>query len=223
VSQGDALRQGQFVPPPEATDVLLVRHGESGALAKDGSLALTNGQSDPPLAPGGRVEAELVGARLAGEEIAAIYTSPLQRARETAAPLARQLELEPTIEQDLREVFMGDWEGGLYRKKFAAQDPIALRMLAEQRWDVIPGAEPAPEFSARIRSVLSRIAAAHAGEKIVVFTHAGFIGEALAQATGSEPFAFIGPNNASISQLLVTADKWLIRRFNDAQHLEQRS
>ena len=46
------------------------------------------------------------------------------------------------------------------------------------------------------------------------------IGEALAQASGAEPFAFIGPNNASISQMFVTPDKWVVRRFNDASHLE---
>jgi probable phosphoglycerate mutase len=210
----------QLVPPPEATDVLLVRHGESGSMVGGASLALSDGLGDPPLAPGGRAEAESVGARLAREEISAIYTSPLRRCVETAEPLARSLGISPKVERDLREVFLGEWEGGLYRKKFAEQDPIALRMLAEQRWDVIPGAEPAGEFSRRVHAAISLIAAAHAGEKIAVFTHAGVIGEALAQASGSEPFAFIGPNNASISQLLVTSDKWVIRRFNDASHLE---
>jgi probable phosphoglycerate mutase len=219
--QGEGeLRQMQYVPPPGSTDVLLVRHGESGSMVGGASLALTDGQGDPPLAPGGAAEAELVGARLARHGINAIYTSPLRRCVETAEPLARALGLTPRIEQDLREVFMGEWEGGLYRKKFAERDPIALRMLAEQRWDVIPGAEPAPEFARRIRSVLTRIAAAHAGEKIAVFTHAGVIGEALAQASGAEPFTFIGPSNASISQMLVTSEKWVIRRFNDAAHLE---
>jgi probable phosphoglycerate mutase len=214
------LRQMQYVAPPGSTDLLLVRHGESGSMAEGGSLALTDGQGDPPLAPGGTAEAELVGARLARLDINAIYSSPLRRCVETAAPLARALDLTPRVERDLREVFMGDWEGGLYRKKFAARDPLALRLLAEQRWDVIPGAEPAPEFTRRVRSVISQIAAAHVDERLAVFTHAGFIGEALAQASGAEPFAFIGPSNASISQILVTPDRWVVRRFNDASHLE---
>jgi 2,3-bisphosphoglycerate-dependent phosphoglycerate mutase len=220
VSNEDEIRQMQYVPPPGSTDVLLVRHGESGSMVAGASLALTNGQTDPPLAPGGTAEAELVGARLARQDIDALYCSPLRRCVETAEPLARALGLTPNVEPDLREVFMGEWEGGLYRKKFAERDPVALRMLAEQRWDVIPGAEPAPEFTARIRSVITRIAARHGGERIAVFTHAGVIGEALAQASGSEPFAFIGPSNASISQILVTPDRWVARRFNDAAHLE---
>lgn len=210
----------QFVPPPGSTDVLLVRHGESGSMVGGAPMSLTDGQGDPPLAPRGAAEAELVGARLARQDIGAIYTSPLRRCVETAEPLARALGITPRVEPDLREVFMGEWEGGLYRKKFAEQDPLALRMLAEQRWDVIPGAEPAGEFSQRVRSVLTRIAAAHVGERMAVFTHAGVIGEALAQASGAEPFAFIGPNNASISQLVVTPDRWVVRRFNDASHLE---
>jgi probable phosphoglycerate mutase len=216
------LRQMQYAPPPGSTDVLLVRHGESGSMVGDASLALTDGQTDPPLAPGGAAEAELVGARLARLDIDAIYTSPLRRCVETAEPLARALGVIPQVERDLREVFMGEWEGGLYRKKFAERDPIALRMLAEQRWDVIPGAEPAGEFAERIRSVIAKIASAHVGRRVAVFSHAGVIGEALAQASRAEPFAFIGPSNASISQLVVTPDKWVIRRFNDASHLEQR-
>ena len=216
------LRQMQYAPPPGSTDVLLVRHGESGSMVAGASLALTDGQTDPPLASGGAAEAELVGVRLARQNIGAIYTSPLRRCVETAEPLARALGLIPQVERDLREVFMGEWEGGLYRKKFAERDPIALRILAEQRWDVIPGAEPASEFAERIRSVLTKIASAHVGGRVAVFSHAGVIGEALAQASGAEPFAFIGPSNASISQLVITPDKWVIRRFNDASHLEQR-
>ena len=215
------LRQIQFVPPPGSTDVLLVRHGESGSMAGGASLALTDGQTDPPLAPGGIAEAELVGARLARQHIDAIYTSPLRRCVETAGPLAGALGITPRVESDLREVFMGEWEGGLYRKKFAEKDPLAQRLLAEQRWDVIPGAEPAAEFAHRVRSVITHIAAAHVGERIAVFTHSGLIGEAFAQASGAEPFAFIGPNNASISQMFVTADKWVVRRFNDTAHLER--
>jgi 2,3-bisphosphoglycerate-dependent phosphoglycerate mutase len=216
----DELKQMQFVPPPGSTDVLLIRHGESGSMVGGAALALTDGQTDPPLAPEGTAQAELVGARLARQDIDAIYTSPLRRCVETAEPLARALGLAPSVERELREVFMGEWEGGLYRKKFAERDPIALRMLAEQRWDVIPGAEPAPDFTRRVRAVITQIAAAHVGERIAVFTHSGVIGEALAQASGAEPFTFIGPNNASISQLIVTPDKWVLRRFNDASHLE---
>jgi 2,3-bisphosphoglycerate-dependent phosphoglycerate mutase len=67
---------------------------------------------------------------------------------------------------------------------------------------------------------VERIAAAHRDERVAVFTHGGTIGELLAQATGSEPFAFTGSDNGSISELVVTPQKWILRRFNDTAHLD---
>jgi probable phosphoglycerate mutase len=211
-------RQLRFVPPPDSTALLLVRHGESEALPI-GSFPLVEGQGDPALAQRGKQEAMLVGKRLEREGVKAIYTSTLVRTQQTAEPLARALGLVPIIERDLREVYLGDWEGGLYRKKISERDPIALRMLSEESWAVIPGAEGADAFSQRLRDVIRRIAEDHVGERVVVVAHAGVIGELLAQATGSRPFAFVGANNASVSELLVTPERWVVRSFNDSIHL----
>ena len=65
------------------------------------------------------------------------------------------------VEPDLREVYLGEWEGGSFRKHVSEGHPVALRMYAEQRWDVIPGAEPGEAFAARVRGAIGRIAAAH--------------------------------------------------------------
>ena len=54
---------------------------------------------------------------------------------------------------------------------------------------------------------------------MVVFTHGGVIGTIMALATGSRRFAFIGADNASITHLVVAADRWIVRRFNDTGHL----
>jgi probable phosphoglycerate mutase len=210
--------QLKYTPPPGATSLMLVRHGESQSGAV-GSFALVDGQGDPGLADQGREEAVLVGARLATAGVTAIYASTLVRTQQTAAPLARALGLEVVVDADLREVFLGEWEGGLYRKKIAEQDPIAVRMMAEESWAVIPGAEPADRFAERIHGAITRIARAHPGERVAVFSHAGAIGEVLAQAARSRPFAFLGVTNAAISEVLVTADQWVIRSFNDAAHL----
>jgi probable phosphoglycerate mutase len=220
MSDTTAYRQLRFAPPPGATSIFLVRHGESEALPV-GSFPLVEGQGDPSLAPQGRREAEKVGERLAGEGITAVYASTLVRTQQSAEPLARTLGIQPIVERDLREVFLGEWEGGLYRKKITEQDPIALRMMTEESWAVIPGAESADELSARVRSVIGRIAQAHPGERVAVFSHAGVIGEILAQAARARPFAFLGVTNASISELLVTPAGWVIRSFNDAAHLRE--
>jgi len=84
---------------------------------------------------------------------------------------------------------------------------------------VIPGAEPAEAFAARVRAAISRIAAAHQDQTVVVVSHGGTIGQILADAAGSRPFAFTGADNASVSQLVVHGDRWIIRRYNDIAHL----
>jgi 2,3-bisphosphoglycerate-dependent phosphoglycerate mutase len=214
-------RQHRFVPPPGATELLLVRHGESEPAYPDAPFPMTDGRADPGLAPEGIRQAALVAGRLAaGPPIDAIYVTSLRRTAQTAAPLARRLGLEPRVEPALREVGLGEWEGGLYRKMVAEDHPVAQRMRAEERWDVIPGAEPGAEFAARVRGAIARLAAAHPGQRLAVFTHGGVIGQALALASGSRPFAFIGADNGSVSQLVVTGGQWIVRGFNDVAHLD---
>jgi len=218
VPEPTAYRQIQARVPPGATELILVRHGESEAAIEDAPFELVEGHGDPALAPEGRAQAELVGERLASEPIDAIYVSNLKRTSQTAAPLAQRLGITPVVDRDLREVYLGEWESGLFRKKVIERDPIAVRMSEEQRWDVIPGAEPAEQFTARTRAVVERIAAAHPDERVAVFAHGGIIGEMLCLATGAKGFAFT-PDNASISQIVITPERWVARRFNDTAHL----
>ncbi|MCP9949453.1 histidine phosphatase family protein [Actinomadura madurae] len=213
-------RQTRYEAPQGATDVLLIRHGASAPAHPDRPFPLVNGQGDPELAPEGREQAERVAERLAGEDLDALYVTPLRRTEETAAPLARRLGLRPKVETGLREVHLGEWEGGLFRKMVAENDPVAQRMFAEERWDVIPGAEDSEAFAARVEESLTRLAAAHAGGRIAVFTHGGVIAQALASATGARPFAFLAPDNGSISRLVRLGGLASIRGFNDVSHLD---
>ncbi|HET9072601.1 MAG TPA: histidine phosphatase family protein [Acidimicrobiales bacterium] len=212
-------RQSRFRAPAGATSILLVRHGESAAAREDRPFDLVGGHGDPALHPDGRLQAERVADRLAGEPIRAVYVTTLRRTAETAAPLAARLGVEPQVEADLREVYLGEWEGGVYRRHAAEGHPIARRVLTEERWDVIPGAEPAADFDARVRAGIGRIAGRHPDQLVVAVTHGGVIGSVLAQATGSRPFAFVGADNASISLVVVAGDRWLLRVFNDTGHL----
>ena len=215
------IRQWRFQPPPGSTEILIVRHGESEPAVVGQSFKLLDGQSDPALSPEGAAEAERVCERLASEHIDAIYVSTLRRTAETAAPLARRLGMTPVVDEDLREVYLGEWEGGgVYRKNVTDRHPLAVQMFAEERWDLIPGAEPAEEFARRLRHAIERIAAAHVDQRVVVVAHGGVIGEILHQVTGSRPFAFIGADNASISHIAVTDERWILRRFNDTSHLQ---
>lgn len=213
-------RQARFQPPAGATELLLIRHGESAPARPDEPFALVEGQGDPELAPTGREQAEKVALRLAQDTFDALYVTTLQRTAQTAAPLAARLGLTPRVEAGLREVHLGDWEGGLFRRMTAENHPVVQRMRAEERWDVIPGAEPTAEFANRVRTAIAGLATEHPGQRLAVFTHGGVIGQALALATGSRPFAFTGADNGSISHLVVTGESWVLRRFNDTAHLD---
>jgi 2,3-bisphosphoglycerate-dependent phosphoglycerate mutase len=213
-------RQNRFQVPPDAAELLFIRHGESEPALLDAPAPLVDGQSDPALAPEGRAQAELIAARLAPAGIDAIYVSTLRRTAETAAPLATRLGLVPRVEAGLREVGLGEWEGGLFRKMVSEHHPTAMRMWTEESFEVIPGAEPAAEFAARVRDAVGRLAAAHTGQRVAAFTHGGVIGQALALASGSRPFAFVTSDNGSISSLVVSGDRWIVRGYNDTAHLE---
>ncbi|HEU5472405.1 MAG TPA: histidine phosphatase family protein [Actinophytocola sp.] len=216
----EEYRQFRFERPPGSTELLLIRHGESEPARRDRQFPLVDGHSDPELAPEGREQARRVADRLSFAKIDHIYVTTLRRTVQTAAPLAERLGITPVVEPGLREVLLGDWEGGIFRHKVAENGEIAQRLWREGRWDVIPGAEPAEEFAARVRAAIERLAAAHRDQTIAVFTHGGVIGQVLATATNARSFAFVGADNGSISHLVIVPDVWIVRRFNDTAHLD---
>jgi len=212
-------RQSRFTRPPGATEILLVRHGESRAHTPDEPFPLVDGHGDPELSDLGHEQALRVGERLKSEPIDAIYVTSLRRTVETAAPLAGHLGIEPVVERDLREVHLGEWEGGLLRIKVHENDPIALKMREEERWDVIPGAESHDSIQRRVKGALARIVKAHPDQMVAAFVHGGIVAHILAQAAQSRPFAFNGADNGSISHIVVVQDRIIVRRFNDSAHL----
>lgn len=224
MSEPREIRQHRFQPAAGACEILLVRHGESAPFVEGQRFPLVGGHADPPLHRDGHVQARQVADRLiaTGERISAIYVTTLTRTHQTAAPLAERLGIEPRVEPDLREVFLGEWEGGLFRQRIIEQDPIAVRMHAEERWDVIPGAESTAELNARVRAGIQRIAAAHPDELVVAVVHGGVIGQVMNIAAGTSGFRFNGADNASIHHIVVDGDRWIIRCFNDTSHLSPR-
>jgi 2,3-bisphosphoglycerate-dependent phosphoglycerate mutase len=212
-------RQPRFAPPPGATVLLVVRHGESAPAHPGERFPLVLGRGDPDLAPDGVDQAERVAARLAVRGVDAIYVTPLRRTKRTAAPLATRTGLRPAVVEDLIEVGLGEWEGGLFRQHVAQRHPVAVRMMAEERWDVIPGAETLDQLRDRVQRGIARITAAHVDQRVAVFTHGGIIGMIMSIATDSRPFAFTHAENGSLSEIVITADRWSVRSFNDTSHL----
>ncbi len=212
-------RQHRFTAPPGATELLVVRHGESAPARPGERFPLVDGHGDPELAPEGRWQAEQLGIRLAKERIDAIYVTTLRRTHETAAPLASRLGIEPIVERDLREVYLGEWEGGLYRQKAAEGDPVFKRVITEGEWGAIPGGETSEQLRTRAVAAVERIVEKHPDQRVVVVLHGGVIAALLAHATNGRMFAFAGADNASISHLVVVRGQWILRRFNDTGHL----
>jgi probable phosphoglycerate mutase len=220
VGPPEGFRQYRFTAPAGSTTVLLVRHGESAPAIPDQPFDLRDGHGDPELDPVGVDQAERLADRLAKERVDAIYVTTLRRTHQTAAPLARRLGLEPIVEPDLREVFLGEWEGGALRSRAAAGDPIFQEVFRQERWDVIPGAEPHEEFDARTARGLQRIVDGHPDGRVVVVVHGGVIGQLLHRVTGATRFAFSASDNASINEIVVSPDRSVLRRYNDTCHLD---
>jgi probable phosphoglycerate mutase len=212
--------QSGFPDIPGSADILLIRHGQSEPYVPGTPFPLVEGHADPALAPTGQEQAALLADRLAGARIDAIYVSTLRRTAQTAAPLAARLGLVPRVEPELREVHLGDWEGGEYRQRVAERDPIVRQVFEQERWEVIPDAETSASLAARVGAAIERLAAAHAGHRLAVFTHGGVIAQTLALASGSRPFAFLSADNGSISRLVITGQHWIVRGFNDTAHLD---
>jgi probable phosphoglycerate mutase len=165
---------------PRPTVVLLVRHGETP----------TTGKVLPGRAPGlhlsetGQAQAKAMGERVAAlPKVAAIYVSPLERTRETAAPLAAALGMKVRPDKGLLEVDIGEWTGLDFKTvrklpewKLVHQYPSGFRF---------PGGESFVEMQARIVSTLERLRAGHPGETIVAVSHADTIKAAVAHALGT--------------------------------------
>ncbi len=221
----DSFEQSPYELPPGSTEVVLVRHGASEAAVVGSRFPLVDGHSDPALSEVGRAQAEMVARGLGGDEFSGLFVTNLRRTGETAAPLAAATGLRPQVVPELREVFLGDFEGGEYRVRAGRGDPVIQQVFAEERWDAIPGGEPWEDFSARVTAGVERIVAAVGPEtSAVAVVHGAVIGQLCRQATNSRPFAFVHSDNCSVSRLVVHGDgRWLLRSFNDISHLTVRT
>ncbi len=165
---------------PAPTVVILVRHGATP----------TTGQVLPGRAAGlhlseaGRAQAEAVGQRLAAlERVDAVYASPLERAQETARPIARARKLRVRTDRGLDECDFGRWTGA--ELKALAKKPEWATVQRYPSGFRFPGGESFPEMQTRITATLARLCAAHPGGTVVAVSHADPIKAAVAAAVGT--------------------------------------
>jgi probable phosphoglycerate mutase len=217
----ERYEQRDYSRPPDSIEVVLVRHGASEAAVEDEPFELLEGQADPALSEVGARQAQAVAAHLADEPLAALYVTPLRRTAQTAAPLAAATGLEPVVVPELREVHLGELDGGAFRIAVRRRDPIVAEVFRAQRWDVIPGAEPMEDFAERTHAGLQRmVEGLEPGATIAAVVHGGVIGELCRQASDSRPFAFVHADNGSLSRLVLLAEgHWWVRSFNEGAHV----
>jgi 2,3-bisphosphoglycerate-dependent phosphoglycerate mutase len=154
-----------------STEIILIRHGET-----DWNRELRfQGHIDVPLNDIGHEQARRLGLRLAGEPVQHLISSDLMRAQQTAAPVARQLDLEVITSAALREQHFGVVEG-MRAEEIQTLHPRAWEDWLQFREDhAMPEGESARQFHARIIEALGRIAAGHDGQKLLVVTHGGVL------------------------------------------------
>jgi broad specificity phosphatase PhoE len=158
----------------------LVRHGQT-----DWNLeGRFQGQADPPLNATGRAQAEALAEGLIVDPLHALYTSDLERARQTAAALAIRTGLVATPEPRLREVHHGAWDG-LLLAEIRARYPREWAQR-ERRPETVrpPGGETVAEVAARVAAALDDIARRHPGGNVLVVSHGMALATALCRVRG---------------------------------------
>ncbi|MET0850307.1 MAG: histidine phosphatase family protein [Candidatus Rokuibacteriota bacterium] len=166
--------------PDHTTLVLLIRHG----LTPTTGVKLPGRSRGLHLSDDGKRQADGLVKRLAAvTKLGAIYASPLERARETAAPLARERGRAVRVEPGLVELDVGDWTG--LSLKQASHKPEWAAVQRHPSGFRFPGGESFVEMQGRITGALGRLVARHRGEVLVAVSHADPIKAAVAHALGT--------------------------------------
>jgi alpha-ribazole phosphatase len=199
------------------TRLLLARHGETAWNA----ARRYQGQMDVPLNEAGRHQADALAQRLSGEEIGAIYTSDLQRARETAAAIAAFHDLPICADPRLREISFGDWEG-LTSEQIRERDPESLTAWHQDPLHTPPpGGETLNQVARRARAALAEITTHMPDKTVLIVAHGGILRVLLCLALEVSPAAYwrFRFGLASLSEVRVDETGATLSMLNDTTHL----
>jgi broad specificity phosphatase PhoE len=187
------------------TTILLARHGESDW----NHTKRWQGHADRPLTEKGRGQAQTLAAKLEDTEIDAVYSSDLQRARETAEIVAASKGLTVEVLPDLREVDVGSWSG-LNRAEAEARFPDAYRRWVDggEGWE---DGETYEQLGARVLRAVHEIADRHSGQRVLAVAHGGSIRAIHAAAIGVDVHTYrriqrVEPN-ATLSAVCVESGR----------------
>lgn len=200
--------------------MILVRHGENPAnLTKE----FSHRRVDYPLTAKGRLQAQQTAAFLARRPVAAVWSSPLVRAQQTAAPVAEALGLTVRVCEDFREMNVGDLEGMEPRDQAWALYAEVMRQWFSGHPEYrFPGGESRLELVERFRQGLDRVASS--GDEVVVVGHGGIFTHGVCELCAvDDPRAFFARENYNASVSLIEGpfahQPWKLLVWGDTSHL----
>ncbi len=211
-----------MAPPPRAhpkvTTVYLVRHGRTPSTGK----VLPGRAKGLNLSEEGRAQAQAAAERIAelGTRPVAVYASPLERTRQTAAPIAKALGLRVVTDKGLLECDFGSWTG----KQLSAltKKPEWRTVQSAPSSFRFPEGESFAEMATRTWDTVQRLATSHRGKSIVLVSHADPIKAVLSQAAGAplDMFQRLSVAPCSVSTLVLSAHGPMVLNVNTTGSLK---
>ena len=199
-------------------ELYFIRHGQT-EFSRENRFC---GSIDPPLNEVGLRMAEAFGGAYADRRWDAIYSSPSLRARQTAAALARRVGVDPILDDGLREISYGEWEG-LRHEDAKAQFPEVYAYWAEDTASrSTPGGETAFQVAARAAPVLERIKREHAEGRVLIVSHKATIRILTCALLGMDVRLFrdrIGQPVAAVAKFEIKKSGPMLALLGDVSHL----
>lgn len=187
------------------TTICLIRHGET----EWNKIGRIQGTTDVPLNETGKLQARACGSHLTGESWDVIVTSPLKRAKQTAAIINETMRLPIFEMPEFQEKHFGKAEG----------------MTVEERYGLYPdknypGQEQAEEFHGRLSKGLAQLNEQFGNQRVLVVAHGGVINAILEQLAHGEYDGEVRLQNGGMNHLAYASERWEIQKYNFIDHLE---
>ena len=202
----------------------LIRHGSADGRRADVLQTRLGPQADPPLDETGREQARLLTLRLLMmPPPAAVFSSPLRRARETVAPFADATGTGVTFVDDLTEWYGGAWEMKAFEDIFVDHpEVVGLVRSQDPIWHLAPGGEDQRSFQQRVVGAVEDALAAHSEGDVWIVCHGGVINGYVGHVLGiRDQEMFMLPDNTSMNTIVVDGAERHLWFLNDIAHLSE--
>lgn len=209
-----------------AAELFIVRHAD--AIPGEDEIIPSGIYDDLPLSRVGREQAQALAERLSSSSFDAMYSSPLRRCLETAAPLAELLGIKPVIIEGLKEIRLGNirplpndgHDLAALTKALQERQVDIVRLAGEVgHFDVIPDSESSAAFRKRVVETLDEIACNHIGQRVLAFAHGGVVNAYVAEVLGLQKEFFYPAANTAITVVRVSGKHRVLYVLNDIGHI----